>query len=259
MNRPPALSLLLSPSSDESSAMGSVETPPLLRALRPGTFALWFVLFVVQAMVIVSGGEGTNWVVLIMSTILFACVHVQFWYEESEQGRRFHRAVERMRGRVYEDDTTGLPNSRHFVYELRRQMMRSVRSGAGFSLILTNISGDESANERLLTSIGRAIRHAVGDGDFVARLDGAMFAVIALDEEGRSGAEKADSTLLAIGSSIPLDQAGHLLPTVALTGYKGELEVAEFLRRAQLDLQATISRGPGAPVAASARARSRVA
>ena len=86
-----------------------------------------------------------------------------------------------------------------------------------------------------------------------------MFAVIALDEEGRSGAEKADSTLLAIGSSIPLDQAGQFLPTVALTGYKGELEVTEFLRRAQLDLQETMSGGPGAPVAASARVRNRVA
>ncbi len=246
MNKPPGLNSFLFPSSDPGE-MGSVEIPPALRILRPATFALWLLIFCIEAVnLVVTSGGNAHWLILALSTLLFVGVHVQFWYEESEQGRRFHRTIERMRGRIYEDELTGLPNSRHFVFELRRQMMRSVRNGRGFSLVLTDIGGMEASKgdeERLLTPAAKGLRHAIGEGDFVAHLQGKIFGAIVLDDRERSAAEKADAVLSALGSCIPLQQAGQLYPVVSLTGYEGELEVRDFLRRAQRDLLAARSRG----------------
>lgn len=252
MNMPSGLNALFFASSDQGE-MGSVETPPILRILRPGTFALWFIIFCAQLLATVTAGQGLNWVVLVLSTALFAGVHVQFWYEESEQGRRFHHAIERMRGRIYEDESTGLPNSRHFVFELRRQMMRSVRNGRGFSLVLTDLAGSDRLRreaDKVLPAMSKAMRHAVGDGDFVAHLQGPIFAAIVMDDRERSAADKSDAALSAIGSCVPLDLAGAVYPIVSLTGYEGELEVRDFLRRAQRDLSGLRSHSSTPPAVA---------
>lgn len=245
MNKPQSLSIFLFPSAD-ARTLGSVETPHILRVLRPATFALFFTIFVIEAVTIVNTGEALNWLIAILSTVLFVGVHVQFWYEESEQGRRLHHAIERMRGRIYEDDSTGLPNSRHFVFELRRQMMRSNRNGKGFSLVLTDVLGREGRADasRVPASVPRALRAGLGDGDFVARLQGSVFAAIVLDDAERSAAEKARDLVPALGAAIPLDQAASLHPIVSITGYEGELEVRDFLSRGQRDLQEMRARGP---------------
>ncbi|MCK6565014.1 MAG: GGDEF domain-containing protein [Dehalococcoidia bacterium] len=243
MNKPQALNAFLFPSADQRT-LGSVETPAILRWSRPTTLALWLVVFAIEAQTIISTGTSRHWIALVLSSALFVAAHVQFWYEESEQGRRFHRTLEKMRGRIYEDDETGLPNSRHFVFELRRQMMRSVRNGRGFSLVLTDIVGFENIGDnrdRVLMSIGRTLRQAMGDGDFTARLQGSIFAAIVSDERDRTAADKADSALVALGSCIPLEHAGRVYPVVSITGYEGEIEVRDFLRRAQRDLIATRS------------------
>jgi GGDEF domain-containing protein len=241
MIKPPGLNALIFAPNDQT-ALGSVETPPIMRLLRPATFLIWLLVFCVEAQTVISAHGGANILVLVLSTLLFAGVHLQFWYEESEQGRRFHHSVERMRGRIYEDDATGLPNSRHFVFELRRQMMRSVRNGRGFSLVLTDIGGAERADaqdgqtDRVFSAVSKVLRHSVGESDFVAHLQGTIFAAIIVDDRDRSSAEKADGILTAIGSCIPLELAGALFPVVSCTGYEGELEVRDFLRRAQRDL-----------------------
>jgi GGDEF domain-containing protein len=253
---PPGLNALFFTSNDQGE-MGSVETPPILRFLRPGTFALWFIIFCGELLTMSATGESLNWAILALSTALFAGVHIQFWYEESEQGRRFHYAIDRMRGRMYEDEATGLPNSRHFVFELRRQMMRSVRNGRGFSLVLTDLAGSDRIKregDRILPALSKAIRHAVGDGDFVAHLQGPIFAAIVLDEHDRPAAAKSDAVLSAVGSCIPLDLAGNVFPVVSLTGYEGELEVRDFLRRAQRDLVGSRSHS-GTPPAVTHRQR----
>jgi GGDEF domain-containing protein len=257
VNKPSALTGLFNSSTDEASVMGSVESPPLLRAIRPATFALWLIVFCAEATTVISTGRGANWLVLGLSTALFACMHIQFWYEESEQGRRVHHSIERMRGRIYEDDLTGLPNSRHFVFELRRQMMRSVRNGTGFSLMLSDLGGIENPDAELLTTIARALRQSGGDGDFFAHLQGPIFAAIVLDDRERTAAEKSDASLISIGSCIPMDSAGTAFPVVSLTGYEGELEVRDFLRRAHRDLQAAKSRDAVQMAAANARMRAK--
>jgi len=246
MNKPPVLNAFLFPSAEQSE-LGSVESSLLLRMMRPATFALWLIIFCVEVQTIVSTGSQVNYIVVALSTALFAGVHVQFWYEESEQGRRFHRALDRMRGRIYEDESTGLPNSRHFVFELRRQMMRSVRNGRGFALVLTDFGGFDRVklnDEKFLPSVSRAMRHAVGDGDFVAHLQGPIFAAIIADDGEHTSAEKADNMLPALGSCIPHEYSSQLFPVVSLSGYEGELEVRDFLRRAQRDLAGARANGP---------------
>lgn len=244
MNKPPALNLLLGTSNDQ--ALGSVETPPLLRLIRPATFVVWLVIFCVELQTVISTGESTNLLALGLSTLVFTGVHVQFWYEESEQGRRFHRTLDRMRGRMYEDEQTALPNSRHFVFELRRQMMRSVRSGRGFSLVLTDIAGWEMVKgreERILRDVSRGLRQNIGESDFVAHLQQGVFAAILLDEQDRSAVDKSHTLFNVIGSAIPVELAGPCFPVVSLSGYEGELEVRDYLRRAQRDLVTARSQG----------------
>ncbi len=240
MNRPQALNVFLFPSTD-GGAMGSVETPAMMRILRPVTLAFWLFVFSIEAQTLISTGSSQNLIALVLTTALFVGAHVQFWYEESEQGRRFHYTVEKMRGRIYEDEETGLPNSRHFVFELRRQMMRSVRNGRGFSLLLADIVGYESTgagHDRLLAGAGRALRQAMGDGDFTARLQGSIFAAIVSDDEDRTAAEKADDALPVLASCVRSESAGAMCPVISVTGYEGEVEVRDFLRRAQRDLLA---------------------
>jgi GGDEF domain-containing protein len=257
MNKPPVLNAFLLPAQD-TTALGSVETPLLVRLLRPASFAVWLLVFCVQAQTVIARGGGTNWFVLGFTTLLFAGVHLQFWYEESEQGRRFHRALDRLRGRIYEDEVTSLPNSRHFVFELRRQMMRSVRNGRGFSLALTDVAGFEALKhpeEKFLPAAARALRQAIGEGDFLAHLQGPIFAAIISDDRMATAAMKADALLPALASCIPHEQATRLTPVVSLTGYEGELEVRDFLRRAQRDLVSARNHEPAAHLAAAVRTR----
>ncbi len=245
MNKPAGLSIFLFPSSDQK-ALGSVQTPTVMRFLRPATFSLWLIIFSVQLTAIVTTGASGNWLVLLLSTALFAGVHIQFWYEESDQGRRVHHTIERMRGRLYEDEATGLANSRHFVFELRRQMTRSVRNGRGFSLLLTDIAGLQPGTEddpKMLQTIARALRPVVQDGDFLAHLQGPIFAAIVLDDREATAAAKSDHVFAAVASSIPHSLADTLYPVVSFTGYEGELQVRDFLRRSQRDLLANRSRG----------------
>ncbi|MGE0600176.1 MAG: GGDEF domain-containing protein [Dehalococcoidia bacterium] len=246
MNKPPVLNAFLFPSAEQTE-LGSVESSLLLRMLRPASLALWVVIFAFEAQTVISHGGGGNLLVILLSTALFAGIHAQFWYEQSEQGRRFHRALDKMRGRIYEDETTGLPNSRHFVFELRRQMMRSVRNGRGFSLLLTDFGGFDRIkpnDDRFLPAVSRTLRHAVGEGDFVAHLQGPIFAAIISDDREQTAAEKADGLLPALGSAIPNEYASHVFPIVSLSGYEGELEVRDFLRRAQRDLAGARANGP---------------
>ena len=261
MNKPPALNALFSASHDQSE-FGSVETSPVFRFIRPATLGVWLIIFCVEAQTVISTSNGANWTIILLSTALFAGVYVQFWYEESEQGRRFHRAVERMRGRIYEDEDTGLPNSRHFVFELRRQMMRSVRNGRGFSLVLTDFGGFDKAaghENTIIPAATRSFRHSLAEGDFIAHLQGPIFAGIIMDDRDRSAAEKADNLLQALGACIPLGLAGDVFPVVSLSGYEGELEVRDYLRRAQRDLLSARSQGIAAPTQPRKRPTQRAA
>ena len=243
MSRPPIGIQLLFPSLGTAKEFGSVEPPALLHVLRPLTVLLWLVVFAIQGYAIVVGGGTFSWVALVLSTVLFVGVQGQAWYEESEQGRRFHRSLERLRGQIYEDTATSLPNSRHFVFQLRRQMVRSVRNGARFSLVLLSIDRsdqDGAPSEEALRTTAKSLRHAMSEGDFVARLQGPTFGALVLDDPARSATVKAREI-----EELVAENLGDA-PLCSISGYEGELEVRDFLSRAQRDLHA--SRLGGYPV-----------
>ena len=253
MNMPQGLNGILFNS--ETKAMESVAPPPILRILRPATFALWIVIFAASIQAIVATGEMSGLFILLIATGLFASVHFQFWYEESDQGARLKRSLDKMRGSIYEDDVTGLPNSRHFVFELRRQMMRSVRNGRGFSLVLTDLQGiDQRDMPKALPAVGKALRRAAGEGDFVAHLEGPVFATLVVEDTGEAMADRTAATVKLLESVIPEGRRKQVQPVASLTSYQGELEVRDFLRRAQRDLAAARDRsGRGGPLPSSSR------
>jgi GGDEF domain-containing protein len=235
VERPAGLSSILS----QVTQFGfgdSVEAPPIVRALRPLSLGLWVFIFGMQAVAMLAG-DTPNYLLVVLITLLFMGVQAQYWYEESQQGARFRHSVERMRGEVFEDQTTGLPNSRHFLDELRRQMMRSVRSGHGFAVILSDIAGNgapASDVERLLPEATFRIQRVIGEGIFAARLEGAVLAVIVADED--DPLEKAREISDALDDVATSDLGTHIQPVVSLTCYAGEAEVRAFLRRANRDL-----------------------
>lgn len=228
---------------DNAQLSGRVMASPLMKLIRPVTFGLWLLVTIIQVAAIAGGGGESLWLIGLMTTGLFAAVHIQFWFEESDQGHRVRFTMDKMRGSLYEDELTNLPNSRHFVFELRRQMMRSVRNGRGFSLVLTDLPGLEKAEyAKALPAVGKALRHAASDGDFVAHLEGPVFATIVVEDRDVTLGDKADGFYAALESVVPADRRGAVMPLASLTGYQGELEVRDFLRRAQRDLVAARTR-----------------
>ena len=220
--------------------------------MRPITFALWLGVFGIQLQGAATGSGGIGWLTLAMTTVLFAGVHAQFWLDESEQGRRVHDGFERMRGQIYEDDETGLPNSRHFVFQLRRQMMRSVRNGRGFSIVLATISPhDESSSPKseTLRKAATSMKAGLGDCDFVARLQGASFGAVVLDEAEATATDKSRDVRDSLTQVLNESAREGLAVAVSMTGYEGELEVRDVLRRAQRDLQSSqeVAEHPGTP------------
>ena len=216
---------------------GSVAEPPLLvRTLRWSTVVLWVVIFLSQFQAVVSR-SSPNWLILILITALFAGVHLRFWYGESERDRRV-RAIDRARGRVYEDELTGLPNSRYLLFGLRRQMIRSVRSGCGFSLVMVEVRPINPVfriGDQIVKTLGRRVHQTIDPADFLARMQACTFAIIT-EDDGRLGSTEKGNVLSGIvEAGIPVDMASEVRMAVSVTSYGGEMFVRDFLCRVQED------------------------
>ncbi len=223
--------------SGSAGGRDSVEAPPLVRILRWLTLVLWVVVFAAQFQAVVSGAP-VQWMLLGLTTALFVGVHVQFWYEESQRGRQVHRVIDRMRGRIYEDDLTGLPNGRHFLFELRRQMMRSLRDGRGFAIALAEVRSTDEAqpvDDDLLKTLARALGQALDASDFLARLRASSFAAIIHDDDDMLSSQKASVVGEVLVAAIPLERLTTLQPAVSVTCYEGESQIRAVLQRVQDD------------------------
>ena len=219
---------------------GELEAPPrALRLAYPAVAVIWLCLLAFQTRIAVRTGGLLESLALILSVLLFAGVRAQLWYEEFARSRELEQLAGRIRRRTYEDKTTFLPNSRLFVTELHRRMARVVRGRRTFSLALTDLTGigtSEALERLILPPVARAVRASVGHADFVAHLQDAIFAAILIDEDDRPIETKAGALLAAVRASIPAEVAGTTSAVVSVSAYQGELEVRDFLRRAQSDL-----------------------
>ena len=64
---------------------------------------------------------------------------------------------------------------------------------------------------------------------------------VVFDEREQTAGDKSDAALAAMRGCIPRESAAGVSPVVSITGYEGEIEVRDFLRRAQRDLLAARS------------------
>lgn len=210
-----------------------------LRLIRPAVSVLWFVAFASELYLAATHPQAPVFILLALTTMLFLASFSQVQFERAEQEELVERSAAGMRGRLYEDDLTALPNSRHFVAELRRRMIRSSRSGRVFALALAHLEGftpgvlDEN---QVLPQLGRAIRKAMDDGDFVARLEGMVFVALVSDGAADSTRDKVEAMRWGIAAIIPPEAAETIAVVTSVTLYAGESEVRDLLRRAQLDL-----------------------
>lgn len=210
-----------------------------LRLLRPLVLVFWVIAFAGETYLAVAEPATPIFILIGLSFILFLISRMQFAYEREEQDELVERSAAGMRGRLYEDDLTALPNSRHFVAELRRRMIRASRSGRVFALVLANIEGFDATSPdapQVLPAVGRAVRRAVDDGDFVARLEGMVFVAAVGDGASEATAEKVEAMRWGIAACLPPEIAGSVLVVTSVTLYAGETEARDILRRAQLDL-----------------------
>ncbi|HET7738319.1 MAG TPA: hypothetical protein VFK32_07080, partial [Tepidiformaceae bacterium] len=130
-----------------------------LKLVRPVVNALWLLAFFAEGYLALVLPELPVFILIALTSVLVLGSLVQFQFERAEQDELVERSAAGMRGRLYEDDLTALPNSRHFVAELRRRMIRASRSGRVFALALAQLDGfapgalDEN---HVLPPLGRA-------------------------------------------------------------------------------------------------------
>lgn len=210
-----------------------------LKLVRPAVNVLWLITFAAEGYLAFVLPQMQVFILLALTTVLFLGSLVQVQFERAEQDDLVERSAAGMRGRLYEDDLTALPNSRHFVAELRRRMIRASRSGRVFALALAQLDGfapgalDEN---QVFPPLGRAIRKSVDDGDFVARLEGMVFVAVISDGASDSTRDKVEAMRWGIAGVLPPEAAESINVVTSITLYAGETEVRDLLRRAQLDL-----------------------
>jgi diguanylate cyclase (GGDEF)-like protein/PAS domain S-box-containing protein len=87
---------------------------------------------------------------------------------------------------IHHDSLTGLPNRAHAQEALARAMQCQATGGEGYSLLFCDVDKFKQINDshghrvgdEVLKAVGARLRHAVQEGDFVARFAGDEFLVI---------------------------------------------------------------------------------
>jgi diguanylate cyclase (GGDEF)-like protein len=116
------------------------------------------------------------------------------------------RLIGQLRQAVEVDIVSGVHSHRHLQDRLREEIARVARSGAPLSLLMVDLDEfkrindvhGHQAGDRVLRSVGAALRAAVRAGDVVARYGGDEFVVLMPD----TGAEDAEGVAERISRAI---------------------------------------------------------
>ena len=84
------------------------------------------------------------------------------------------------------DGLTGLPNARSLFHRLNAELEKAETSGARLAVLVTDMDGFKQVNDRfghtagnrVLEATAKALRRAVRDGDYVARMGGDEFVLL---------------------------------------------------------------------------------
>ena len=138
------------------------------------------------------------------------------------------------------DHLTGLCNRRAFDEALGDSCARAARYGWSFGLILLDLDGFKSVNDRLghprgddvLRAVGNVLREHLRSGDAAARLGGDEFAVLFPGLQHRRTVELVDRVERAITTDVP-DAAVTVSAGVALAPADGVTPTALYHRADQ--------------------------
>lgn len=173
--------------------------------------------------------------------------------ERACQALDAERASERFRFETMTDPLTHLPGRLAFAEKLKRESLRCRRFGEHAFVSIVDIRDldrinktcGRAAGDELLRRAALAIRYAVRDGDFVARLEGSTFAVLGIDcgpVEEHDFSERVRSVLARSG-----------IPARVATALRGAGESLDETRdsafaqlRSVIELERIGGRGPGA-------------
>jgi diguanylate cyclase (GGDEF)-like protein len=140
--------------------------------------------------------------------------------------RRFNS---RQGGGDYIDDRHELPNRNYLLAELRREMPRARNHGAPFVVLMVSIDGiggirERRGNafaERSVVSLSNLLRRVTRQSDFLAYLEGSIFAVVLNECDKREA----------------LNYLRRLPGTLAISDGRRMLEVEISIRLYQYDME----------------------
>ncbi len=117
-------------------------------------------------------------------------------------------------------------------------MMRSVRSGCGFSLVMVEVRPINPVfriGDQIVKTLGRGVHQTIDPADFLARMQACTFAIITEGGGRLRSTEKGNVLSGIVEAGIPVDMASEVRMAVSVTGYGGEMFVRDFLCRVQED------------------------
>ena len=159
-----------------------------------------------------------------------------------------------------EDPLTGLANRRRWDERLDEELERSRRTGAALSVAMVDLDDFKAVNDSLghhagdclLQEIARAWQAAVrGGGDFVARVGGDEFGVLALGSDATG--------ILRLARRLDDALPEGIVASIGVATWDGGENASDLLRRADLAMYQTKRRhrrGEGIHHAGPARSRS---
>ncbi len=143
----------------------------------------------------------------------------------TQEMTRLTRLEARARRLAYRDELTGLPNRRVLLDRLRQAIAQSTRHGRFVALLMLDVDGFKTVNDRLGHTIGDALLQVVADrlvncvraGDTVCRYGGDEFVVLLPDIVNRGAALAAERNIRVV-LSAPYDIDGARITEQASIG-----------------------------------------
>jgi two-component system, sensor histidine kinase LadS len=152
------------------------------------------------------------------------------------------------------DALTGLFNRLGFEELASRELVRARRNGSAITLVAFDLDGfkrvndarGHAAGDRLLRSVGDAIRAAVREIDVAARLGGDEFAVLLPDNRAEPPERAVERVQKVIIDALQRGQWGVTLSVGAVTARGNDADVGEMMHAADTLMYQVKNRGKDA-------------
>jgi len=152
------------------------------------------------------------------------------------------RMIERLQTLAITDGLTQLYNSRHFYYQLKKEIDRSIRYEHNLSLLLMDIDHFKVYNDtyghlegdKVLTSISRIIKSCLRTMDSAYRYGGEEFTVVLPETNGAEAITVADRIKESISKEVfkPVpDEEVSVTISIGVSEYSHGEDLSSFVQR----------------------------